>query len=136
MWGTATPDALAHRLGALIDDIDMSRDDDRAARQQRAMLSAIERAEPATLGEVAKATDRGAPALSRAVDQAVQDGLVDRRQDPENRRRLQLRLTEQGRLALQQGAVNAGPLSARLARLAQSELRAIERAVEILERMA
>ncbi|WP_260482385.1 MarR family transcriptional regulator [Sphingomicrobium flavum] len=135
MWGAATPDALARRLGALIEELDDGRDDQRAQRQQRAMLSTIGRMEPATLGDVAERLDRGAPAISRAVDNAVREGLVDRRQDPDNRRRLQLSLTEAGRLALEQGGMDSGPLSVRLNRLAQSELRAVERAIEILERM-
>lgn len=135
MWGAATPEALARRLGTLIEQLDEGREDGRAKRQQQAMLVAIQRAAPATLGEVAERLHRGAPAVSRAVDNAVREGLVDRRQDPENRRRLQLRLTEQGQLALEQGGVDAGPLAERLDRLAQSELRAVERAIEILERM-
>ena len=52
-----------------------------------------------------------------------------------NRSTRQLSLTEQGRLALEQGVMDSGPLAERLGRLAQSELRAVERAIEILERM-
>ncbi|WP_265570124.1 MarR family transcriptional regulator [Sphingomicrobium nitratireducens] len=136
MWGQASPDLLAERLAAIIEALDVNRDDDRAARQKRAMLHAIASRQPATLGEIAEATERGAPALSRAVDAAVREGLVDRQQDPDNRRRLQLRLTEAGQLLLDDGGLDSGPLAEKLRRLAQSELRAIERAVEILERMA
>lgn len=135
MWGLATPDALARRLGALFDELDDGRGEDRNAKQQRAMLMAIAKMQPATLGDIAKALDRGAPALSRAVDQAVQEGLVDRRQDPANRRRLQIRLTDYGRQVMDEGKTDCGPLAIRLSRLAQSEQRAVERAIEILERM-
>lgn len=113
---------------------DEGRDDDRAIKQQRVMLKAIGRLQPATLGDIVEATDRGAPALSRAVEAAVREGLVDRRQDPDNRRRLQLRLTEAGQLRVDEAVINSGPLVERFQRLAQSELRAIERAIEIMER--
>ena len=105
----------------------------RAERARRHLLAAIASAEPATLNQVAKAVGRGAPAVSRSVDALVRAGLVDRTPDPDNRRRLALRLTERRpRLACPK------PRRARncqaLERLALSELRAIERAIEILER--
>ncbi|MBW0144518.1 MarR family winged helix-turn-helix transcriptional regulator [Sphingomicrobium clamense] len=109
-------------------------ENDRAFRQERTMLKAIGEREPATLGEIAEATERGAPALSRAVDSAVKRGLVDRRQDPDNRRKLQLRLTEAGQHKVDEAVIDSGPMVERFQRLAQSELRAIERAIEILER--
>jgi DNA-binding MarR family transcriptional regulator len=61
--------------------------------------------------------------------------LVDRSPDPENRRRLALRLTEEGRALLDQRGTAGDTLVKRVGRLAQSELRAVERAVEILERL-
>ena len=94
---------------------------------------AVQRSEPATLNEVAKATGRGAPAVSRSVDALVRAGLIDRVADPNNRRRLAMRLTDDGRDVLQQPS-ESGALANRLERLAPSEVRAIERAVEILER--
>lgn len=97
------------------------------------MLSAIAASEPATLGEVAAKVGRGAPAVSRSVDALVRAGLVDRTQDPDNRRRLALKLTEQGREALTD-MPKGSALAHQLDRLAASELRAIERAIEILER--
>ena len=96
--------------------------------------TAIAGKEPATLNEVAKVIGRGAPAVSRSVDALVRAGLVERTQDPNNRRRLALRLTQAGRDQLSKG-IAAGPgLKMRLERLAHSELRALERAIEILER--
>jgi DNA-binding MarR family transcriptional regulator len=71
--------------------------------------------------------------VSRSVDSLVRAGLVERTQDPDNRRRLALRLTESGRDHLN-SAPTGSLLAARLERLAHSELRAIERAIEILER--
>lgn len=101
-------------------------------RAHRRLLGAIEATEPATLGEIAKAVSRGAPAVSRSIDSLVRAGLVDRTPDPDNRRRLALRLTQAGREEL--GKTPKGSaLATRLERFAHSELRALERAVEILE---
>ena len=98
-------------------------------------MGAIGALEPATLGRVAEAVGRGAPAVSRAVEALVRSGLVERSHDPANRRRLELRLSEGGRERLRAPPAAHGHLSAGLERLAQSELRAIERAIEILERL-
>ena len=87
-----------------------------------------------TLNDVAAAVGRGAPAVSRAVDALVRTGLVERTQDPDNRRRLALRLTDKGREELANQPKAGSGLAMRLERLAHSELRAIERAIEILER--
>jgi DNA-binding MarR family transcriptional regulator len=90
--------------------------------------------EPATLNDVAKAIGRGAPAVSRSVDALVRAGLVERTQDPKNRRRLALRLTQEGRDRLASKIAGGSSLRTKLDRLAHSELRAVERAIEILER--
>lgn len=76
---------------------------------------------------------RGAPAVSRSVDALVRANLVDRVQDPDNRRRLALRITDEGRARLAESP-QGNDLAKRLERFAVSELRAIERALEILER--
>jgi len=107
---------------------------ERADRARRLLLNAISAAEPATLNQVAKAVGRGAPAVSRSVDSLVRAGLVERTQDPGNRRRLALRLTAAGREALVKPGAGSSTLLTKLARLAHSELRAVERAIEIMER--
>jgi DNA-binding MarR family transcriptional regulator len=107
---------------------------ERTDRARRQLLSAIASNEPATLGQVAKAITRGAPAVSRAVDTLVRAGLVERMQDPNNRRRLELRLTQDGRDRLAAPTAGSSNLLLKLERLAHSELRALERAIEILER--
>jgi DNA-binding MarR family transcriptional regulator len=72
--------------------------------------------------------------VSRSVDGLVRGGLIERTQDPDNRRRLALRLTERGRTELANQPASGSGLRMRLERLAHSELRALERAIEILER--
>jgi DNA-binding MarR family transcriptional regulator len=107
---------------------------ERAERARRFLMSAIAANEPATLNQVAKAVGRGAPAVSRSVESLVRSGLVERTQDPNNRRRLALRLTQAGRERLASRASGSSSLLLKLERLAHSELRAVERAIEILER--
>lgn len=135
MFANVSPAALAARFAVLAERHGGSSAADRAEHGQRKLMSAIAAREPATLGDVAKAVGRGAPAISRAVDSLVRAGLVERAEDPDNRRRLALRLTEQGRSRLEAGPAAHGEFAKTLGRLAQSELRAIERAIEILERL-
>ena len=133
MWGSS-PGALANRFNTLAQNWVADGPAARAERARRKLLAVIGSREPATLNEVADAVGRGAPAASRAVDTLVRAGLVERMQDPDNRRRLALRLTEEGREELSNVPKAGSGLALRLERLAQSELRAIERAIEILER--
>lgn len=107
---------------------------ERAEASRRKLLSAINESEPATLNQVAAAVGRGAPAVSRSVDSLVRSRLVERQEDPANRRRLALRLTDAGREELGKTSSGNTLLRTKLERLAHSELRAVERAVEILER--
>jgi len=133
MWGSS-PAALANRFNTLAQNWVADGPAARAERARRKLMATIGSKEPATLNEIARAVGRGAPAVSRAVDSLVRSGLVERTQDPDNRRRLALRLTESGREELANVPKAGSGLAIRLERLAQSELRAIERAIEILER--
>jgi DNA-binding MarR family transcriptional regulator len=133
MWGSS-PAAIANRFNTLAQNWVADGPAARAERARRKLLSQIGASEPATLNEVASGVGRGAPAVSRAVDVLVRAGLVERTQDPGNRRRLALRLTEAGREELANVPRAGSGLALRLERLAHSELRAIERAIEILER--
>ena len=135
MLNNFSPEALAQRLSVIADGIDEAKHADRSGKVARALLGAIAVHEPATLGIVAKATARGAPAVSRSVDALVRSGLVERQSDPANRRRLALRLSDEGRARLAAPPKGDAALASRLQRLAHSELRALDRALEILERM-
>jgi len=103
--------------------------------QQRDLLAAVSASDGGTLNQVAARVKRGAPAVSRAIDALVRSGLVDRQPDPRNRRRLALRLTEAGRQYLGTPPVADASLQGRITKLAHSELRALERGIEILERL-
>lgn len=134
MMGSSTPEGLAARFASVAHMWVADSPRERADRARRQLLSAIAANEPATLNEVAKTIGRGAPAVSRSVDALVRAGLIDRVQDPKNRRRLALRLNDEGRERLARPTPGSSTLLTKLQRLAHSELRAVERAIEILER--
>lgn len=134
MIGGSSPQALAARFTGVAHMWVADGPSERADRARRQLLAAIAAAEPAMLNEVAKAVGRGAPAVSRSVDGLVRGGFVERTADPGNRRRLALRLTPAGKERLQSGNAASDALLAKLERLATSELRAVERAIEIMER--
>ena len=91
-FGASSPSGLAARFARLVEQLGADMAAAKAQGQLRALLAAVERAEPATLNQIAARVKRGAPAVSRAIDTLVRAGLVDRQPDPNNRRRLALRL--------------------------------------------
>lgn len=135
LWGSASPGALAARFARLVEQLGGDTAAAKAQGQQRDLLAAVAAAEPATLNQVAAKVRRGAPAVSRAIDVLVRAGLIERQADPDNRRRLALRLTEAGRDRLDSPPVADRSLEGRIGKLAHSELRALERGIEILERL-
>lgn len=135
MFANVSPESIATRFAELAERHGGVSAATRAEQAQRQLMAAIAAREPATLGQVARAVGRGAPAVSRAVDSLVRAGLVERAHDPDNRRRLALNLSEHGREVLHARPRSPDHLTEGLERLAQSELRAIERAIEILERL-
>lgn len=134
-WGSSSPGALAARFARLVEQLGGDTAAAKAMGQQRDLLAAVAAANGGTLNQVAARVRRGAPAVSRAIDALVRAGLVDRQPDPNNRRRLQLRLTEAGREQLDRPPVADRSLEGRIAKLAHSEQRALERGIEILERL-
>jgi DNA-binding MarR family transcriptional regulator len=135
MFGGESPTELAARFARLVEQLGGNMAAAKAQGQQRALLMAVGQLEPATLNQVAAKVKRGAPAVSRAIDTLVRAGLIDRQPDPGNRRRLALKLTEEGRLKLSSPPASDSSLEGRIGKLAHSELRALERGFEILERL-
>jgi DNA-binding MarR family transcriptional regulator len=135
MFGGTTPAALAARFAKLVEQMGGDMAAAKALGQQRALLMAVGELEPATLNEISARVKRGAPAVSRSIDALVRAGLVDRQPDPHNRRRLALRLTDMGRQHLNRPPASDASLEGRMGKLAHSELRALERGFEILERL-
>ena len=135
MWNNGSPGALAARFARLVERLGGDTAAAKATGQQRDLLESVAALEPATLNQVAARVKRGAPAISRAIDSLVRAWLVERQPDPDNRRRLALRLTDDGRTSLARPPVANQGLEGRLGRLGTSELRALERGLEILERL-
>ena len=133
LWGSS-PAAVATRFTDVAQNFVADGPAERAERAKRMLLAAVLSNEPATLNQVADATGRGAPAVSRSVDVLVRAGLIERTPDPNNRRRLAMRLTPNGKDLLDRPFSTRGALVEKLERMAPSELRAVERAIEILER--
>jgi len=135
MYGGGSPTALAARFARLVEQLGSDMAAAKARGQQRALLNAVLETEPATLNQIAAKVRRGPPAVSRGIDTLVRAGLVDRQPDPNNRRRLALKLTEEGRRRLSSPPAADSSLEGRIGKLAHSELRALERGFEILERL-
>src|SRR3954463_592831 len=114
MIGGSTPEALAARFTAVAHQWVAEGPGERSERARRKLLSSIASKEPTTLNDVAKAIGRGAPAVSRSVDALVRAGFVERTQDPRNRRRLALRLTQAGRDQLSARIAGGSALRAKL----------------------
>ena len=99
-------------------------------------LGSIAAAGPMSLAALAARERVRAPTMSRVVDALVRDGLVTREIPENDRRRVRIAATPAGITFLDSARrAQAGALSARLARLADSEKRALLRGVEILERL-
>ena len=99
-------------------------------------LSVLVFAGPQSLAELAAAEQVRPPTMSRIVDGLVEAGLVTRDVKPGDRRSVRIAATEEGRRLLEAGRERrVRALTARLARLAESERRALTRGVEILEQV-
>jgi len=99
-------------------------------------LSVIVFAGPLSLAELAAEEQVRAPTMTRIVEALVQAGLVTRETDRRDRRAVRIEATEQGRAVLEAGRLRrVEAISERLSGLAESERRALERGVELIERL-
>lgn len=100
-------------------------------------LAALARTGPLSLAELAAADRVRAPTMSRLVEGLVRDGLVTRETVPTNRRMVRIAITPEGTALLQRERKRrVQSLANRLERLGESELRALQRGVELLDRLA
>jgi DNA-binding MarR family transcriptional regulator len=99
-------------------------------------LAAISRLSNPTLRELAEAEGITSPSASSQVDALEGKGLVVRRVDRLDRRVVHLQLTPAGeRLLNRSRTERTAWLARRLRRLSPDELRTLEEAAEILERL-
>lgn len=100
-------------------------------------LSVIVFSGPLSLAELAAAEQVRAPTMTRLVDALVGLGLVTRETAPEDRRRVRIAATDAGRALLEEGRRRrVAAIAERLSRLAESERRALERGVELIEQIS
>jgi DNA-binding MarR family transcriptional regulator len=99
-------------------------------------LSVVVFAGPLSLAELAAEEQVRAPTMTRTVDALVKAGLVTRETRADNRRMVRIAATDEGRRLLEEGRRRrVAAITERLMRLAESERRALERGVELLERI-
>ncbi|HEX8526381.1 MarR family winged helix-turn-helix transcriptional regulator [Allosphingosinicella sp.] len=135
------PEEIATRLhSAAIRLLRLVRREDRETGLSGPRLSALSVAVfagPMSLAELAAEEQVRAPTMTRTVDALVEAGLVTRERDPHDRRMVRIAATEEGRRLLDSGRRRrVQAITARLAPLAESERRALERGVELMERLA
>ena len=104
--------------------------------RQATLLWLVKRSPGLSLAELAAEEGISPPALSGHVDRLERAGLIERIRSSEDRRRVGLRLTEDGaRLMRRVRARRTTWLANRLRTLEPSELEAIETAIPALERL-
>ena len=97
------------------------------------VLAFLIRSEGASLSDVSEHMGLTLPSMSRAVDRLVDRGLVTRRSHPDDRRRITLSLTRQGRSMLESArAATQSSLAGRLDALSASNRARVARAMGLL----
>jgi DNA-binding MarR family transcriptional regulator len=118
---------LRRQLGAEVD----------ISPSQLAALSTIDRGGPLTIGALSEAEQVRPPTMTRIVAALVDKGLVEREGDQNDRRVSWVLATPHGRQLLKQSRRRGNEyLTRRLGALAPEEVDVLERASEILERLA
>lgn len=105
---------------------------------ERSALSRLDRGGPATPAELARAEQITPQAMATTIGALEQRGLVDRRNDPHDGRRIIMSLTECGREMLRRKrAARAQQLAAALAEgFTAEELEVLALAAPLIERLA
>jgi DNA-binding MarR family transcriptional regulator len=101
---------------------------------QAAVLATIDRRGPLTLGELAEAERVQPPTITAAVDRLEQQGLVQRRRGPHDRRVVRVQVTADGGEVLDEArSRKSAYLEQRLRSLSARDRATLERAASILE---
>lgn len=103
---------------------------------QASALATIDRRGPLTLGELAEIERVQPPTITAAVGRLEEQGLVDRRRDPEDRRVARVQVTAAGRKLLKETRSRTSAyLERRVAELPARDRATLERAAAVLERL-
>jgi DNA-binding MarR family transcriptional regulator len=104
---------------------------------QYAALVTISKRDELTLGELAAAEGVAPPSMTRIAANLEQAGLVERRPDPLDRRVARVAISEKGvELLAAARSLRALYLSERLGELDPEEVEVLDRAAELLSRLA
>ena len=136
----STPDRVASRLHSAAIHLlrRLRREDDASGltAPRLSVLSVVVFAGPRTLGELAAAEQVRPPTMTRLVAALQAQGLVRRVPDPDDGRITRIAPTAKGRSLLLRGrGRRVKALTAELGSLAEDELRTLEQAVVLLERL-
>ncbi len=103
---------------------------------QASALVSVEQLGPITLGDLSAVENVSPPTLTKVVAALEEHGLVARASDPADRRVARVEATARGSQLLAQSRSRGNAyLAARLAALPADDLAALERALEVLERL-
>lgn len=140
MTKTMNPVAIADELRPVL--LQVGRELRREARtagaspEQVALLVSIKYSPGIGIKELADREKVSAPAMTTRVDRLERDGLVDRVQSEDDRRRVGITLTDEGqRLLRRVRSRRTAWLASRLGELSRAELAAVEAAIGPLSRL-
>ena len=103
---------------------------------QLSVLSTLENHGPLTPTELAAAERVKPPTITRVAAILEEAGLVRRKSDPGDRRSSRVELTARGRELIERDRRRkTAYLAKQIAKLSEEEVRALNRAVELIERM-
>jgi DNA-binding MarR family transcriptional regulator len=101
---------------------------------QLSVLATLSIGGPMTLGALAEAERVRPPTMTRIVAALEEDGLIERKSDPDDRRRASIELTEPGRrLVTTSRSRKTAYLAERLRDLSEEERATLARAADVLE---
>jgi|SRR5947209_3357246 len=102
-----------------------------------AVLARLDREGPQSVSDLAHAERVRPQSMAQTVSELEQDRLIERRPDPDDRRRTLVRLTAEGRTALNaERRRREGWLASTIVNLSGDEQAMLERAVDLLRRLA
>jgi DNA-binding MarR family transcriptional regulator len=103
---------------------------------QLAVIATLVRHGPCTIGQIAEFERVQPPSVSKIVEGLTAVGLVERERDPDDRRRVVITLSQQGKAFVERTRTESVSwLATRLAHLNESELEAVAEAVPLFERL-
>jgi DNA-binding MarR family transcriptional regulator len=105
---------------------------------QASVLSRLDREGPRTASSLASSERMRPQSMAQTLTELERAGLIERRADPEDRRRIQIELTEQGRTrVLEERGKREGWLAAAIAaELSPDEQQTLLAAVPLLRRLS